>query len=39
MPCGQGVGGIDSLIPAAELVQSMVAEAERTIERLIGARQ
>jgi enoyl-[acyl-carrier protein] reductase II len=39
MPCGQGVGGIDSLIPAAELVQSMVAEAERTIERLIGARR
>jgi enoyl-[acyl-carrier protein] reductase II len=39
MPCGQGVGAIDSLIPAAELVQSMVAEAERTIERLIGARR
>jgi enoyl-[acyl-carrier protein] reductase II len=39
MPCGQGVGAIDSLVPAAELVQSMVAEAERTIDRLIGARR
>ena len=28
MPCGQGVGAIESLIPAAELVESMVAEAE-----------
>ena len=39
MPCGQGVGAIDSLIPAAELVSEMVAEAERTIDRLIGARR
>ncbi|MEY2444995.1 MAG: hypothetical protein QOE00_1575, partial [Ilumatobacteraceae bacterium] len=39
MPCGQGVGAIDSLIPAAELVSAMVAEAERTIDRLMGARR
>jgi enoyl-[acyl-carrier protein] reductase II len=39
MPCGQGVGAIDSLIPAAELLRSMVAEAEATIERLMGARR
>jgi enoyl-[acyl-carrier protein] reductase II len=39
MPCGQGVGAIDSLIPAAELVRTMVAEAEQTIERLMGARR
>jgi enoyl-[acyl-carrier protein] reductase II len=39
MPCGQGVGAIDSLVPAAELVRAMVEEAEGTIERLIGARR
>ena len=39
MPCGQGVGAINSLVPAAELVHSMVAEAERAIDRLIGARR
>ncbi len=39
MPCGQGVGAIDSLIPAAELVESMVADAEGIIERLLGARR
>ena len=39
MPCGQGVGAIDSLVPAGELVRTMVAEAERIIERLIGARR
>src|SRR4051812_26407865 len=39
MPCGQGVGAIDTLIPAAELVNRMVAEAERAIERLVGARR
>jgi enoyl-[acyl-carrier protein] reductase II len=39
MPCGQGVGAIGSLIPAGELVQTMVADAERIIERLLGARR
>lgn len=38
-PCGQGVGAIDSLIPAAQIVRDMVAEAERTIDRLTGARR
>ena len=39
MPCGQGVGAINSLVPAAELLQSMMVEAEQAIERLIGARR
>ena len=39
MPCGQGVGAIDSLVPAAELVHAMVAQAQETIERLMGARR
>ncbi|MEK7422314.1 MAG: nitronate monooxygenase family protein [Actinomycetota bacterium] len=34
MPCGQGVGAFDTLVPAAELVRQMLAEAERTIDRL-----
>ena len=39
MPCGQGVGAIDSLIPAADLVRAMVTDAERAIDRLAGARR
>jgi enoyl-[acyl-carrier protein] reductase II len=39
MPCGQGVGAIDSLVPAAELVQLMMAEAERTIDRIASVRR
>ena len=39
MPCGQGVGGIDSLVPAAELVQRMLDEAERTIDRIASVRR
>jgi enoyl-[acyl-carrier protein] reductase II len=39
MPCGQGVGGIGSLIPAAELVQRMLDEAERTIDRIASVRR
>src|SRR3954452_15380240 len=38
MPCGQGVGAIDALVPAAELVNTMVAEPELAIERLVGVR-
>jgi enoyl-[acyl-carrier protein] reductase II len=34
MPCGQGVGAINSLIPAADIVRSMMAEAEQVIDRL-----
>jgi len=37
-PCGQGVGAIDSLVPAAQIVADIVAEAERTLERLAGIK-
>jgi enoyl-[acyl-carrier protein] reductase II len=33
MPCGQGVGAIHELVPAAELVRRMVAEAEHALSR------
>jgi enoyl-[acyl-carrier protein] reductase II len=33
-PCGQGVGAIDELVPAGELVRQLVAEAEAVIDRL-----
>jgi enoyl-[acyl-carrier protein] reductase II len=33
-PAGQGVGGIAELVPAAELVQRFVREAEKTLDRL-----
>jgi len=36
MPCGQGVGAIHRVEPAAELVRRMVVEAERAIERLVS---
>ena len=39
MPCGQGVGAIDELVPAAELVHRVVAEAERTLERIAAVRR
>ena len=39
MPAGQGVGGFDSLVPAADIVRSMVAEAERTLERIAAVRR
>jgi enoyl-[acyl-carrier protein] reductase II len=32
-PAGQGVGAIESLIPAGDLVRSIVAEAERALDR------
>jgi enoyl-[acyl-carrier protein] reductase II len=38
MPCGQGVGAIHDLVPAATLVQQMLDEAERAIDRIIGLR-
>ena len=37
-PCGQGVGAIHELRPAAELVHEFVAEAEKVIDRLRGVR-
>jgi enoyl-[acyl-carrier protein] reductase II len=39
MPAGQGVGAIGALVPAAELVEQMVREAERTIERVAAVRR
>jgi enoyl-[acyl-carrier protein] reductase II len=39
MPCGQGVGGIDQLVPAGELLQRMLEEAERTIDRIASVRR
>jgi enoyl-[acyl-carrier protein] reductase II len=43
MPVGQGVGGIDELIPAGDVVRSIVADAERilaeTFERVQTARR
>jgi enoyl-[acyl-carrier protein] reductase II len=41
-PAGQGVGAIDELVPAGDIVRSIVAEAEAAIERigsLVGARR
>ena len=34
LPAGQGVGAIRDIVPAARLVHEIVAEAERTIDRL-----
>jgi enoyl-[acyl-carrier protein] reductase II len=34
MPSGQGVGGIREILPAAEIVRRVIAEAEETIGRL-----
>jgi len=39
MPAGQGVGAITGLVPAAQLVEEMMAEAERTIDRLASMRR
>jgi enoyl-[acyl-carrier protein] reductase II len=38
MPCGQGVGAIDELVPAGELVRRIVAEAEAAVDRVAGVR-
>jgi enoyl-[acyl-carrier protein] reductase II len=37
-PCGQGVGAINELIPAGELVRQFVSEAENVIDRLSAVR-
>jgi enoyl-[acyl-carrier protein] reductase II len=39
MPCGQGVGAIDELVPAGDLVRRFVAEAEAVIDRVAGLRR
>lgn len=33
-PAGQAVGGIDEIVPAGDIVRSMVAEAEATLARI-----
>jgi enoyl-[acyl-carrier protein] reductase II len=37
-PAGQGVGAIDALVPAGDLVRTIVAEAERALDRLAAVR-
>jgi enoyl-[acyl-carrier protein] reductase II len=37
-PAGQGVGSIDDLIPAGEMVRSIVAEATAVIDRIAELR-
>ena len=39
MPAGQGAGAIQGLIPAGDIVRSMVAEAERVFARLNAVRK
>jgi enoyl-[acyl-carrier protein] reductase II len=39
MPCGQGVGAITGLVPAGELVATMMREAEEMIDRLAAIRR
>jgi enoyl-[acyl-carrier protein] reductase II len=38
MPAGQGIGAIDELVPAAELVSRFVAEAEQVLDRVAALR-
>ncbi len=37
-PAGQGVGAIDALVPAGELVRQFVEEAERALDRAAAVR-
>jgi enoyl-[acyl-carrier protein] reductase II len=37
-PAGQGVGGIDELVPAADLVTRIVEEAEAVLARIAPVR-
>ncbi len=38
MPAGQGIGAIDSLVPAAEMVRRFVSEAEAILDRVSALR-
>jgi enoyl-[acyl-carrier protein] reductase II len=38
MPAGQGAGAIDELVPAGELVERFVREAEATLDRMLALR-
>ncbi|HKA03102.1 MAG TPA: nitronate monooxygenase, partial [Acidimicrobiales bacterium] len=37
-PCGQGVGAINQLEPAGDIVRRLVAEAEAVVDRLVAVR-
>jgi NAD(P)H-dependent flavin oxidoreductase YrpB (nitropropane dioxygenase family) len=39
MPAGQGIGAINGLVAAGDLVRSMVAEAEQTLDRIQALRK
>jgi enoyl-[acyl-carrier protein] reductase II len=39
MPCGQGVGAIRELVPAGDIVRSIVAEAEAVIDRVASIKR
>jgi len=39
MPAGQGVGAITELVPAGDLVASIVRDAERTLEQIAAVRR
>lgn len=38
MPAGQGIGAIDELVPAGEMVRRFVAEAEQVLDRVAALR-
>jgi NAD(P)H-dependent flavin oxidoreductase YrpB (nitropropane dioxygenase family) len=38
MPAGQGVGAIQGLIPAGDLVRQIMSEAEQTLSQLSKLR-
>lgn len=38
MPCGQGAGGIDEVLPVKEIIRRVLAEADETIARLSALR-
>lgn len=38
MPAGQGIGAIEELVPAGDLVRRFVSEAEATLERVAALR-
>jgi NAD(P)H-dependent flavin oxidoreductase YrpB (nitropropane dioxygenase family) len=38
LPAGQGVGAIDAIVPAGDIVREMMREATETLERLTSLR-
>lgn len=38
MPAGQGIGAIESLVPAGDMVRQFVAEAEQVLDRVAALR-